>query len=186
MDVFNVLHHSIIETIIPSKPSLDMLISCTCSCTPFFKHQKCKHIIAHLSVRKVDKTKVLEIPQKYKRKNIERKLNRGRKTLAQLALKRQEVIITELKERKKQREEEEEVRNFYIEQVTSARIENCHIAMDMEAEVVQSGIVSRESDQESIGRGRGRGRGRGLIEKPSLDDHRQGLKVLSNRKIIIN
>ena len=130
--------------------------------------------------------KVLEIPQKYKRKNIKRKLNRGRKTLAQLALKRQKVIITELKERKKQREEEEEVRNFYIEQVTSARIENCHIAMDMEAEVVQSGIVSRESDQESIGRGRGRGRGRGLIEKPSLDDHRQGLKVLSNRQIIIN
>ena len=57
------------------------------------------------------------------------------------------------------------MRNFYIEQVTSARIENCHIAMDMEAEVVQSGIVSRESDQESIGRGRGRGRGRKVTQK---------------------
>ena len=37
--------------------------------------------------------------------------------LAQLALKRQEVIITKLKVRKKQREEDDEVRNFYIEQI---------------------------------------------------------------------
>jgi hypothetical protein len=37
--------------------------------------------------------------------------------LAQLDLKRQEVIITKLKWRKKQREEDEEVRNFYIEQI---------------------------------------------------------------------
>ena len=75
--------------------------------------------LVFLSIKnvKVDKTKVLEIPQKYKRKNIERKLIRVRKMLAQLALKRQEVIITKLKWRKKQREEDEEVRNFYIEQI---------------------------------------------------------------------
>jgi len=75
--------------------------------------------LVFLSIKnvKVDKTKVLEIPQKYKRKNIERKLIRVRNMLAQLALKRQEVIITKLKVRKKRREGDEEVRNFYIEQI---------------------------------------------------------------------
>jgi hypothetical protein len=41
----------------------------------------------------------VQIAQKYKRKNIERKLIRVRKMLAQLALKRQEVIIAKLKVR---------------------------------------------------------------------------------------
>jgi len=35
-DVFNGLHHSIIETVIPSQPSLDILTSYKCSCTSFF------------------------------------------------------------------------------------------------------------------------------------------------------
>ena len=73
LDAFNVLHHSIIETIIPSETSLEMLELCRCSCTSFFKNQKCKHIIAHLSVKKLSMVKVLEIPQKFKRKNIEKK-----------------------------------------------------------------------------------------------------------------
>ena len=45
LDEFIVIHNSIIETKIPIIQSTNILSECRCSCTDFYKMQKCKHII---------------------------------------------------------------------------------------------------------------------------------------------
>ena len=84
-------------------------------------------------------------------------------------MKRQEVIIGELKERKKQREDDALVRQVYLQQVQESRWENCRIfentlicseSGNSEAEMSQEPITVNKPIEGMRGRGRGRGRGR--------------------------